>query len=158
MPKRGIRFTELWLKNVSVPAKGQKDFYDSSKASPHGFGLRVSQGGSKTFFLMYTRDGKRRRWTIGRYPEKISLKSAREKASRVRSNKGDPATDKRRARKLGDFRSLAEKYLAAKKRDLRPASAVEYERILTKVIEKFGDVPAARIERREPEIEPEHIQ
>ena len=55
---------------------------------------------------------------------------------------------KRRARKLGDFRSLADKYLAAKKRDLRPASTVEYERILTKVKEKFGDEPAAKIERR----------
>ncbi len=148
MEKRGIRFTELWLKNASAPAKGQKDFYDSSKASPHGFGLRVSQGGSKTFFLMYSRDKKRHRWTIGRYPE-VSLKGAREQALRRSGNKDDPATDKRRARKLGDFRSLAEKYLAAKKRELRPASAVEYERILNKVIEEFGDTPAAKIERRD---------
>ena len=81
---------------------------------------------------MYTRDKKRRRWTIGRYP-RVSLKSAREKALRVTGNEDDPTRDKRRARKLGDFRSLADKYLAAKKRDLRPASAVGYERILTKV-------------------------
>ena len=102
---------------------------------------------------MYTRDKKRRRWTISRYP-KVSLKSAREKALRVTGNEDDPARDKRRARKLGDFRSLADKYLAAKKRDLRPASAVEYERILTKVKEKFRDEPAAKIERRALRVPP----
>jgi len=147
-PKRGQRFTELWLKGVSAPAKGQKDFYDSSKTSPHGFGVRVSQGGSKTFFLMYTRDGKRRRWTIGRYPE-VSLQGARRKAGRVYNNQDDPATEKRRARKLGSFRSLVKKFLDANKSKLRPASAVEYERILNKLIEEFGNVPAAKIQRRD---------
>lgn len=149
-PKPGTRFTELWLKNVGAPDKGQKDYYDSSKASPHGFGLRVSQGGSKTFFLMYTRDGKRRRWTIGRYPE-VSLKSAREKAARVSVDDGDPAKDKRRTRELGSFRALAEKYLEANKSKLRPKTAAERERILNKVVEEFegfGDMAASKVERR----------
>ncbi len=128
-PKRGQRFTELWLKGASAPKKGQKDYYDSSKTSPHGFGVRVSQGGSKTFFLMYTRDGKRRRWTIGRYPE-VSLHDARRKAGRVYNNQGDPAAEKRRVRDLGSFRSLVKKFLDANQSKLRPASAVEYERIL----------------------------
>lgn len=146
-PKRGRRFTELWLKGVSAPAKGQKDYYDSSKTSPHGFGVRVSQGGSKTFFLMYTRDGKRRRWTIGRYPE-VSLQDARRKSARVYNNQGDPATEKRRVRELGSFRSLVRKFLEANERKLQPASAVEYRRILNEVIEEFGDAPAAKIQRR----------
>ncbi len=151
--ERGQKFTELWIKGVTPPAKGQKDYYDSSKTSPHGFGVRVSQGGSKTFFLMYTRDKKRRRWTIGRYPD-VSLSDARRKASRVRSNDDDPAREKRRARELGSFRALAKKFLAFdanlnadNDNKLRSASAAEYRRILDEVIKAFGDVPAAKLQR-----------
>jgi len=66
---RSVRFTTRWLDNVKPPAKGQVDHYDASPGSPAGFGVRVSQGGARSFFLLYRRDRVRKRWTIGRFPD-----------------------------------------------------------------------------------------
>lgn len=49
------------LRSLQTPEKGQRDYWDERFP---GFGVRVSQGGSKTFIANI---GKVRR-TIGRYP------------------------------------------------------------------------------------------
>jgi integrase len=61
--------------SLKAPEKGQRDFWDTTLKS---FGVRVSQGGSKTFILK--RDN--RRITIGRYPV-LSLSEARTEAKRI---------------------------------------------------------------------------
>jgi Arm DNA-binding domain len=66
MPK----FTDLTLKNLPVPAKGQVTYRD--EISP--LKVRVSQGGAKTFFV--TLDGTGAKYTIGRYGD-VSLADAR---------------------------------------------------------------------------------
>lgn len=70
------RLTDLEVKKIQPPAKGQVIHLDNSLP---GFGLRVSQGGTKTFVLTYGKE--RTRITIGRYPL-ISLADAREEAKR----------------------------------------------------------------------------
>ena len=42
--------TDLAVKNLAAPERGQRTYLDRSIA---GFGVRVSQGGTKTFTLMY---------------------------------------------------------------------------------------------------------
>lgn len=44
-----------------------------------GFGVAVSPGGAKTFFLQHTRDGTRRFYSLGTYPA-VGLALARERA------------------------------------------------------------------------------
>lgn len=69
-----MRLTDLQIKQLPVPEKGQKTHFERE-----GFGVRVSQGGSKTFVQMY---GKARQLkALGRYPA-MSLKMAREAAQR----------------------------------------------------------------------------
>jgi hypothetical protein len=65
-------FSDLKLRAIKPPVKGQIDLWDQSLS---GFGLRVSQGGSKTFFLKH----RNRRITIGRFPL-LSLSQARQQA------------------------------------------------------------------------------
>lgn len=72
-----LSLTERTIANAKPPSKGQHTLWD--KTLKH-FGLRISQGGSKTFIVMH---GPRRdRVTIGHYPT-ISLAQAREKAKEV---------------------------------------------------------------------------
>jgi len=69
-----MHLTEIVVRNLPVPDKGQKDYRDDTLL---GFHVRVSQGGSRIFYLSH---GKARtRTRIGAYPI-ISLSQARHKA------------------------------------------------------------------------------
>lgn len=69
-----MRLTELVVERLRPPEQGQKTYFDDVVK---GLGLRVSQGGSKTFVVMYGE--KRQLKTLGRYPAK-ALKEARSEA------------------------------------------------------------------------------
>lgn len=73
MPK--ISLNDASVRNFQPPSKGSEDHWDDKLP---GFGVRVSQGGSKTFVLKL--DNSRR--AIGRYPI-ISLSEARIEAKRM---------------------------------------------------------------------------
>lgn len=77
MPK--IRLTDLAIKNLKIPQSGQVIHWDDSLP---GFGVRVSQGGTKTFTLVHGDRSHREKTTIGRYPI-ISLQDARIEAKRI---------------------------------------------------------------------------
>ncbi|MGD9715411.1 MAG: tyrosine-type recombinase/integrase [Thermomicrobiales bacterium] len=70
------RLTDLTVRALPSPASGQVIHHDNQVI---GFGVRVSQGGAKTFVLTYGKD--RKRITLGRYPL-VSLADAREEAKR----------------------------------------------------------------------------
>jgi hypothetical protein len=71
-----IALTDLKLRNLPLPDKGQVCYWDSLP----GFGVRVSQGGSRTFLLKH----KNRFITLGKYhPEIFPLAKAREEAKRI---------------------------------------------------------------------------
>jgi len=73
------RFSDLTLKNMPAPARGQVTHWDDG--SP--LGVRVSQGGTKTFIVML---GSGKRHAIGRYGE-VTLSQAREAARRLKAEK-----------------------------------------------------------------------
>ncbi len=68
-----IRLTDVIIRNAQ-PKTGQ---YTISDSLIHGFGIRISQGGIKSFVVVY--GANRQRTTIGKYPI-ISLSDARAKA------------------------------------------------------------------------------
>ncbi|WP_371229861.1 tyrosine-type recombinase/integrase [Roseovarius sp. 2305UL8-3] len=69
--------TDRYLKAILPSPKGQVTYWDENFS---GFGVRVSQGGAKSFVLVYGPN--RTRKTIGRYPT-VSLKQARDKAKEL---------------------------------------------------------------------------
>ena len=72
-----VALTDLTIRKLKIPERGQQDFFDTTLK---GFGVRVSQGGSKTFFLMQWK--KRKRTTLGRY-DIVSLADARKLAKGI---------------------------------------------------------------------------
>lgn len=72
-----LPLTDRALKHLELPVKGQTTFWDQTLS---GFGVRVSQGGSKSFVVVYGPN--RTRKTIGRYPT-VTLKQARDKAKEL---------------------------------------------------------------------------
>jgi integrase len=121
-----MRLTDLQIKKLKPPETGQKTFYD--EALP-GFGIRVSQGGSKSFVVMI---GKSRQLkTLGRYPS-MALADARRQAKRYQSDVsllempqiGKPA--------LVSFDEAKERFLKDSDRRNKASTAGEYRRLLNR--------------------------
>ena len=74
MPR--VNLTDLKVKTLPLPERGQVTYWDDSQS---GFGVRVSQGGTKSFVLVHGVN--RQRLTLGRYPT-ISLRQARDQAKK----------------------------------------------------------------------------
>jgi hypothetical protein len=70
-----IAFTDTGLRSIAPPQKGQRAVWDKSLP---GFGLRISQGGSKTFVV----NRNNILLTIGRFGV-LTLSEARTEAKRL---------------------------------------------------------------------------
>ena len=144
--------TDKSIKALLIPPpKRQKDYVDTSSASPPGFGIRVSYTGTKSFYLKYDANGRRnQRLTFGRYPA-LGLADAREMARRVYKTVAagqDPQADKMESRRSGDFRSVWERFYADQAKRLKPKTIQEWKRIIEKdVLPVFGKRPPQDISR-----------
>ena len=121
-----MRLTDLQIKKLKAPEAGQKTYFDEGLP---GFGLRVSQGGTKSFVVMY---GKRRQLrTIGRYPA-TSLAEARLEAKRIQVEvtlvDALPTTT---ASKISFAKARAQ-FLADCGRRNKSSTTEEYRRLLVK--------------------------
>jgi integrase len=125
----------------------QTDYFDEASSVP-GFGIRVSAGGRRTWFLMYRQGGQQKRATIGTYPT-MGLAKARDVAGRqlldVQVNEADPAAAKKARRSAQTFGELAEQYLTlhakAKKRSWRE----DGRQLRTMVLPHWKNRPAVDI-------------
>lgn len=118
-----MRLTDLQIKRLRAPERGQKTYFDD--ALP-GFGVRVSQGGSKSFVVMY---GERRRLkTLGRYP-RVSLSDARREAKRVQSSVAELYQAELPSLR---FDEANDRFLADSQARNKPGTYEEYKRLLNK--------------------------
>src|SRR5208282_4682000 len=76
-----MRLTDISIRALKPPERGQTKYFDDTLT---GFGVRISQGGTKTYFLMHGRA--RTLTTIGRVGI-VSLAQARDKAKTILSEK-----------------------------------------------------------------------
>jgi len=117
-----MRLTEQSMKILSIE-RGQKTFFDDAVK---GFGVRVSQGGTKTFVLMHGKD--RKLTKIGNVGI-ITLQSARNKARDILAAKQlrlDPSVTMR-------FEDAISTFLAMHvKPNNKPSTAKETERLLSR--------------------------
>jgi integrase len=129
--------TDLTVRSLKPPASGQCTVLD---ATLPGFGVRVSQGGTKTFTLMHGPE--RKLTTIGRFPI-LSLAQARKKARDILA-----------AKQLGIYQeppklAFTEAYrlfLAAYKSKNRPKTVYEMERLVSRhLMPKFKHQALAQI-------------
>lgn len=128
-------FTDLFLRKLQPPASGRVEHYDGRIP---GFGIRITSGGAKTFFLVGRHNGAFRRVSLGRYPA-TTLEKARKKANTALgalADGTDPQAIKRQARRAAadHFESVLESFVAHHCRlNNRASTAAETERLLRSV-------------------------
>jgi integrase len=105
-----VRLNDVSIRALKAPASGQVTYWD------RGLGVRVSQGGSKTFVVLA---GPGRRRALGRYPH-LTLAEARQKAKLYVANPTDLG--------FGDALDLFVKVHCKAKN--RPSTAYHTERLL----------------------------
>ena len=151
--ERSFEFTDRALKGLPIPPKPkQLDYFD---AKARGLGLRVSYGGRKSFFAMYSNAaGKRQRVSLGEFGRleagKMSLAEARKQAKarlgQVAEDK-DPAAETRAARVAPTVQILATDFIAMQYKNGRK-SAGQQERILVRdVLPAIGGMKARNVRR-----------
>ncbi|WP_334130209.1 tyrosine-type recombinase/integrase [Sneathiella sp.] len=108
MPK--LQITDKGIAKLTAIDGKRTEYWD--KLLP-GFGVRVSDRGTKSFVVMYWIHRRKRRVTIGSYPS-MSLKDARGQARELIEKVSlgeDPAGDRRRAGRPQTMGDLADEYL-----------------------------------------------
>src|SRR5262245_43060684 len=125
-----MKLTDAICRKLTPPAKGNRIYYDG-----HGFGLRVTAAGARSFVLSYrTREGRARRLTIGDLGP-WSLAAARAEAAELRrriDQGGDPLGEKQDERNAETVADLAARFLTEHGARLRPKTALDYRRIITR--------------------------
>ncbi|MGC1236104.1 MAG: tyrosine-type recombinase/integrase [Xanthobacteraceae bacterium] len=117
-----------------------------------GFGIRLRDGGSRTWIYRYRIGSKQRSVILGSataVPLAVARKNASGLAARIRLGE-DPALDRDNARLEADntFGVLAQQYLETRKAEWRPVTCTEIKRHLTKYAKSLNRVPIAAISQR----------
>lgn len=132
------QLTELVVRNASPPESGQYVIWDKSLP---GFGLRVSQGGTRSYVVMFYEGPRKRRVTIGKYPA-LGLGEARAEAKRILAGVmlGTAPEMPSMAAPVLHFTAALDAFVETHcRRNNREATARETERLLRRHFEpKFG--------------------
>jgi integrase len=120
-----MRLTSASISSAQLAGRSERIFFDDDLP---GFGLRVREGGSRTFIYQYQLGAKQRRMSLGVATESNvnSIRKIAEKLhARVRLGE-DPATTKAQAKATAAhiFKTVAEEYLEHHKSSWRPRTYV----------------------------------
>ena len=134
------RLTDAAIKKLPIPGSGNRVTYDSEQ---HGFGIRVTAAGARSFILNYRvkGSGRERRITIGSFPS-WSTTTARAEARRLQQeiDRGaDPLGEIEQQREAPTIADMIARYRDEHFPRLRPGTRYAYEMQLKKWIEPhFG--------------------
>ena len=133
-----VHLTDITLRSLKLPEKGQVTYWDKSLK---GFGLRCSQGGTRSYVVMH--GAERRLTTIGRCGI-LKLAEARAEAKTILA---ETMLGKRRPKNIS-FTDAKEKFLEAAKQKNKPRTVKDYERLLGRHF-KFGRTNLTDIHTRD---------
>lgn len=147
-----MNINKSFVDKAAVPAKvkegrtEQKRYYDDKLK---GFGLRVTSGGTKAFFVEKLVNGSLKRITIAHYPE-MTTEQARKEAQVLLGKMVtgiDPVAEKKARKVKGTtLRKAFEDYKAARK-SLKETTINDYERVLQQVVPDWLDKSLTNITR-----------
>lgn len=144
------RFTARWIQSLKPPKNGQVDYFDLNKLGKgRTFGLRVSYGGNKSWFIMYRKYGRLRRLTIGSYLQ-YDLQQARIKADEQLSaiiDGKDPAADKQALKAAENIKELCAIYIERYAKKKKKTWKRDEEILERDVIPRWGERKAKEITR-----------
>lgn len=147
-----MNITKSVVDKLPVPQKikegrtEQKRYYDDRLK---GFGIRVTSGGTKAFFVEKLVNGTLKRFTMGHYPE-ITTEQARKEAQMLLGKMVsgvDPIAQKKAQKVKGITLAAAfDDYLKARK-SLKPTTILDYDRVLRQVIPDWMNKSITSINR-----------
>ncbi len=133
----GENFSKTYIRDLPPPGKANKIYYDDQV---HGFGIRVTAGGAKSFVLNYrTQSGRERRITIGGFGD-WAVEAARKEARRLRQivdQGGDPLGDIEALRAAPTMSELCDRFIAEHVSRKRAGTQVDYKSIIEKHVRPF---------------------
>ena len=129
-----MKLTDIGIRALQPPASGAQIHYDDTLP---GFGVRISEGGTKSFIL--THGARRHRETIGRVGI-VGLQEARAEAKR---RLAEYTLGKTRPRAIS-WSTAVSQYLTEVEARCRKSTHTEYARLLTKYF-RFGDTRMSEI-------------
>ncbi len=145
-----MKITKSVVDKLQIPVitetgkTAQKRYYDDAMK---GFGVRVTSGGTKAFFVEKLIKKKLCRITIGRYPE-LTVEMARRDAQKLLGQIAmgiDPVAEKRTAQmREVTLNEVFNDYVQVRK-SLKPTTLVNYKQILTKAFSNWGNKPLVSI-------------
>jgi len=131
------KLSDVTVRNLPLPEKGQVTHWDVGLP---GFGVRVSQGGTKTFIVIS--GPTRKRYTIGRYGP-ITLKQARDEAKKLQAGLTLGTVE---ITSSPSFNDAKEMFLEACRAKNRPRTVYDYNRHLKRHF-PFGKIRLSDIRR-----------
>ncbi len=145
---------KLGVKNTAgielEPGKSERIVFDDDI---RGFGIRVREGGSRTWIFQYRIGKKQRRMVLGSaksVPLALAKKNASELEAKVKLG-DDPAVAKETARREVDntFALLAEQFLESRKPSWRTSTYEEVQRHLIKYAKPLHSLPVTAVSQRD---------
>jgi len=143
-----MKLTATTISSAQLAGKSERIFFDDELP---GFGLRIREGGSRTFIYQYQLGTKQRRMSLGVATETNvnSIRKIAEKLhARVRLGE-DPATTKAqtKAAAVHTFKAVAEEYLQHHKPGWRPRTYVNTARNLLSYAKALHQLQLGKIIR-----------
>jgi len=144
-----MKITKLVVDKLPIPVgqvkkTAQKRYYDDMLK---GFGVRVTSGGTKAFFVEKLVGNKLRRITVGRYPE-LTVEQARKEAQKVLGKIAtgiDPIAERKEKRaKSVTLKEVFTDYLLARKA-LKQTTINDYHRLMKETFSDWQNKPILEI-------------
>ena len=145
-----MKLTATTVRTEELPkGKSEAIFFDDDLP---GFGLRLREGGSRSFIFQY-KLGKHRRMALGKATPATfteARKTAAKLYARVQLGE-DPASEKVEAKRqaVETFKPYADQFLQAMQAHYRPRSFKQVERHLSKHAKALHGLPLGKIDRRD---------
>jgi integrase len=151
-PTRTFAFTDAAIRRLALPPKPlQLDYFDTVQT---GLGIRVSYGGTKSFFVMYVVGRKRQRFGLGEYgrledgrlPLAVARRRARTRLGEVADGK-HPAADARVARRAPTVAMLVTEFVEMQRARGRKSAAKQERMLRRDVVPAIGDMKVLDVSR-----------
>jgi integrase len=144
---------DKFIKSLPAPKIKHKTYWDDRVV---GLGIRITNNGALSFILDYVSSGRRRRYTIGRYPA-LTTTAAREIATELKGEiiRGhDPLQKKEAINNTPTIKEFSVDFLKAKEKVLRPSTLQSYQDFFFNkhIIPKFGSLKINSISKKEIEM------
>lgn len=141
---------DKFIKSIPVPENKHKIYWDDRVT---GLGIRITNNNALSFILDYVINGRRRRYTIGRYPA-LSTTAAREIATELKGEvvKGfDPLEEKKATYSIPTIKEFSADFLKSKEKVLRPTTLESYRTFTFEkyILPKFGNTRIDLISKRD---------